>query len=138
MKGLIVYGSDKALAQFYYAAFRRVASAQHEYRRSNAVCFTCNDDEGAALVQVAERLDISHSVIAKEDKYATVLRLVESFDPGERITTSFLMNRTGYTRWFTLKAVHQLIDEGCVEAKGIKFGRYFCRAGVGDAMEALP
>ena len=128
MKGLIVYGSDKALAQFYYLVFQRLVSVQHAYRRDNGTCYTCNDEDGPLLFQVAEELNINYEFLHGKDKYSTVLGLVQGFDAGERITTRFLMERTGYTRYYVAKAMQDLIAAGHVESRSRTSGRYYCRA----------
>ena len=127
MRGLLVYGSDKALAQFYYLAFQRISSVRHEYRRDNIVCVTCRYDDTVALLQIATDLGISYEILAGENKTATILQIVQEFDPGERITTRFLMEHTGYSLWFVVRAMRKLLADGHVESHSMYRGRYYSR-----------
>lgn len=132
MNGIIVYGSDKALAQVYYLVFQRVDSAEHRYRKGSSACYACNDDSAPALIQAMEDLGVSYHALGVENRDAIVFQLIEALEPDVRITTRYLMENTGYTYHHAGRAMQKLVDAGFVKSFGRCSGRYYLRCDAED------
>ncbi len=128
MKRLLLFGTDKALARFYYAAHLRCRAATHDYRNNNVACYSVTEEEYPALLALAEKLKLNHETVQPENRYRRTKRLIEeTYARGERFKTDDLIQLTGYSRPTLGHIMAKLVQFGHVESHGRTAGHYYCR-----------
>lgn len=126
MKRLLILGTDIQLAQFYFVAHVRCPSARHRYRIPRAACYVSNDEEFPLMQAIADKLQLTHETIVKENKYRTLKALImDQYKQGDTFTTADLQTLSGYSRSSIYGLIHRFQALGYVTSSGRTNGHYY-------------
>ncbi len=127
MKRLLVFGTDKNLARFYYAAHLRYPTVFHAYRQRNIACYRCTEEDYPGILALAEKLKLNHETLAPINKYRRLKELIqETYTPGQHFKTDDILELTGYSRGTAGHLLAKLVSHGYIESHGRTTGHYYC------------